>query len=60
MRSATPAISLAGLVDRLNRVVDEQRLKPGDRLPSIRDLAGRALCEDRFRARRVTDSGRNV
>jgi len=37
---ATPAISAAGFVNELARFIEERSLKPGDRLPSIRDLAG--------------------
>ena len=39
MPTATPAISSAGLVEQLGCFIEEQGLKPGDRLPSIRDLA---------------------
>ena len=39
MTSTTPVISSAGLVQELVRFIEKQSLKPGDRLPSIRDLA---------------------
>lgn len=39
MSSPSPAISPAELVDELERYIEAQGLKPGDRLPSIRDLA---------------------
>ena len=39
MPSATPSIGSAGLVDQLGRFIQQQSLQPGDRLPSIRDLA---------------------
>jgi DNA-binding FadR family transcriptional regulator len=37
--SATQTINPSGLVHQLGRLIEEQSLKPGDRLPSIRDLA---------------------
>ena len=39
MPSAALAKGSAALVDQLGRFIEEQRLEPGDRLPSIRDLA---------------------
>lgn len=39
MSLATSATESHGLVDQLGRFIEEQSLKPGDRLPSIRDLA---------------------
>ena len=39
MPLATSATGSHGLVDQLGRFIEEQSLKPGDRLPSIRDLA---------------------
>lgn len=39
MPSATQTINPSGLVHQLGRLIEEQSLKPGDRLPSIRDLA---------------------
>lgn len=39
LSTATPVIGSAGLVDQLGRFIEEQRLQPGDRLPSIRELA---------------------
>jgi GntR family transcriptional repressor for pyruvate dehydrogenase complex len=36
---ATQTISRSGHVHQLGRLIEEQSLKPGDRLPSIRDLA---------------------
>ncbi|MCP4174046.1 MAG: FadR family transcriptional regulator [Fuerstiella sp.] len=39
MPAATSSIGSAGLVDQLGQFIQQQSLKPGDRLPSIRDLA---------------------
>ena len=39
MPPATQTISRSGHVHQLGRLIEEQSLKPGDRLPSIRDLA---------------------
>jgi DNA-binding FadR family transcriptional regulator len=39
LASATQTINPSGLVHQLGRLIEEQSLKPGDRLPSIRDLA---------------------
>ena len=39
MTTTTPELNSFGLIDRLGRFIEEQGLKPGDRLPSIRDLA---------------------
>lgn len=39
--TATSAIGSVGLVDQLGRFIEEQSLQPGDRLPSIRELADR-------------------
>ena len=39
MPSATSSIGSAGLVDQLGQFIQQQSLQPGDRLPSIRDLA---------------------
>ena len=41
MSSATLGKGTTALVDQLGRFIAEQSLKPGDRLPSIRDLADR-------------------
>ncbi len=38
MTTTAPELNSAGLVDRLGRFIEERSLKPGDRLPSIRDL----------------------
>ena len=43
--TATPVIGSAPLVDQLGRFIEEQSLQPGDRLPSIRELADRFLEE---------------
>ncbi len=37
--SATLANGPTGLVEQLERLIEERNLKPGDRLPSIRELA---------------------
>ena len=39
MPSAALAKGSAARVDQLGRFIEEQRLEPGDHLPSIRDLA---------------------
>ena len=41
VNATAPTIDSPGLVDQLGRLIEEQQLKPGDRLPSIRELAGR-------------------
>ena len=41
MNATASTIDPPGLVDQLERLIEEQQLKPGDRLPSIRELAGR-------------------
>ena len=41
MPSATLTDGSTTLVDQLGRLIEEQSLEPGDRLPSIRDLADR-------------------
>ena len=41
MSTTASTIDSPGLVDQLGRFIEEQQLEPGDRLPSIRELAGR-------------------
>ena len=37
--TATPVIGSTKIVEQLELLIEEQSLRPGDRLPSIRDLA---------------------